>query len=163
MLHNGNHTCRDHPFTYSASHKDTAVGHKNLKFGLIGPDFDQSNVHCSCFLAQASLFLLVSFTSGFFAAIWPWWPDSRRLLWTVDGERCLLLELWEAFIQAAISKAGNSNELILCSRGNSGSYFPVAVLMRVSFIIALMVFVTALEDIFKVIDIFQIDWLSCQS
>ena len=35
MLHGGNHTCRDHPFTYSASHKDTAVGTKSLKFGLI--------------------------------------------------------------------------------------------------------------------------------
>ena len=30
-----------------------------------------------------------------------------------------------------------TNELILCSRGNSGSYLPVAVLMRASFIIAL--------------------------
>ena len=26
MHHGGNHTCRDHSFTYSASHKDTAVG-----------------------------------------------------------------------------------------------------------------------------------------
>jgi hypothetical protein len=30
-----------------------------------------------------------------------------------------------------------TNELILCNRGNSGSSFPVAVLMRASFIIAL--------------------------
>jgi hypothetical protein len=45
MLHCGNHTCGAHPFTYSACHKDTAVGTKN-------------NVHCSCFLAQASLFLI---------------------------------------------------------------------------------------------------------
>ena len=35
------------------------------------------------------------------------------------------------------SEAGNSNELILCSRGNSGSSFPVAVLLRASFVIAL--------------------------
>ena len=35
MLHGGTPTCRDHPFTYSASHKDTAVGTKILKFGLI--------------------------------------------------------------------------------------------------------------------------------
>uniref|UniRef100_A0AAZ3PVH2 Helicase C-terminal domain-containing protein n=1 Tax=Oncorhynchus tshawytscha TaxID=74940 RepID=A0AAZ3PVH2_ONCTS len=35
-------------------------------------DFHRSNVHCLCFLAQASLFfLLVSFSSGFFAAIQP--------------------------------------------------------------------------------------------
>ena len=35
ILHNGNHTCKDHLFTYSASHKDTVAGPKNLKFGLI--------------------------------------------------------------------------------------------------------------------------------
>ena len=35
-------------------------------------DFHRSNVHYSCFLAQASLFfLLVSFSSGFFATIQP--------------------------------------------------------------------------------------------
>jgi hypothetical protein len=37
MFHGGNHTCGDLPFTYSASHKDTAVRTKNLKFGLIRP------------------------------------------------------------------------------------------------------------------------------
>ena len=56
---------------------------------------------------------------------------------TVDVEMCLLLELCEAIIWATISEVGNSNELILCSRGNSGSSFPVAVLMRASLIIAL--------------------------
>ena len=56
---------------------------------------------------------------------------------SVDVEMCLLLELCEAFICAAISEAGNSNEPILCSRGISGSSFPVAVLMRGSFIIEL--------------------------
>ena len=43
----------------------------------------------------------------------------------------------EVLIWAAILEAGNANERILCSRGNSGSSFPVAVLMRDSFIIAL--------------------------
>ena len=103
-------------------------------------DFHRSNVHCSCFLAQlsvfTSLFSLVSFSSGFFAAIWPWRPDSLTLLWTVDVEMCLLLDLCEAFIWAAIYEAGNSNELILCCRGNSGSSFP-AILMRTSFITVL--------------------------
>ena len=62
-------------------------------------DFHWSNVHCSCFLAQASLFfLLVSFSRDFFAAIRPWRPDSHNLLWTVDVEICLLLEQCEAFI-----------------------------------------------------------------
>jgi hypothetical protein len=87
--------------------------------------FQRSNIHCSCFLAQESLFfILVSFSSGFFAAIRPWRPDSRNLLCTVDVEMCRLLELCEAFIWTPISEAGNSNELILCSRGNSGSSFP---------------------------------------
>ena len=51
--------------------------------------------------------------------------------------RSLLLELCEAFILAAISEAGNSNELILCIRGHSVFSFPVVVLMRARFIIAL--------------------------
>jgi hypothetical protein len=37
MLHGGNNTCEDHPFTYSASHEDKAVGTKNLTFGFIRP------------------------------------------------------------------------------------------------------------------------------
>jgi hypothetical protein len=138
MLHIGNHTCRDHPFTDSVSHKDTAVGTKHLDSSGQRTDFHRSNVHWLCFLAQASLLLLlVSFSSGLFAAIQPWRPDSRSLLWTVDVKMCLLLELCEAFIWSAISEAGHSNELILCSRGNYGSSFPVAVLMRASFIIVL--------------------------
>ena len=34
MLYGGKYTCGDHPFTYTASRKDTAVGTKNLQFGL---------------------------------------------------------------------------------------------------------------------------------
>ena len=99
-------------------------------------DFHRSNVRCSCFLAQASLFLLlVSFNSGFFAAIQKWRPDSCNLLWTVDVDMCLLLELCEAFFWAANSEAGNSNEL--CSKGNFVSSYPAGVLMRGSFIIVL--------------------------
>ena len=109
-------------------------------------DFHWSNVHCLCFSAQACLFLLlVSFSSGFLAAIWLWRPDLRSLLWTVDVEMCLLLELREAFIWAAIRGAMNYNELILCSRSNSGSSFPVVVLMRDSFIIE-PVLATALAE-----------------
>ena len=35
MLHSGNHTCRDHSFIYSASHKDTAAGTQNQTKGQI--------------------------------------------------------------------------------------------------------------------------------
>ena len=64
--------------------------------------------------------------------------DHEGLIHVVSSDQwmCMLLELGEAFIWAAISEAGHSNELILCSRGNSGSSYPVAVLMRASFIIA---------------------------
>ena len=81
MLQGGNHTCRDHPFNSSASHKDQKP---HLDSSDQRTDFYRSNAHCSCFLAHASLFLLLSFRSGFFAAIWPWRPDSLSLLWTVD-------------------------------------------------------------------------------
>jgi hypothetical protein len=69
----------------------------------------------------------------------------------------LLLELCDAFIWAAISVAGNSNELILCSGGNSGSSFTVAVLIRDSFIWLSWFLATALEETFKVIEMFRID------
>ena len=119
-------------------------------------DFHQSNVHCSCFLVQASLFLSwVCFSSGFFAT-------TCRLLWTVDVVMCLLLDLCEALIWAAISEAGNSNELIICSRGYSGSSFPVVVLMRASFIIALDGFCDCTWRNFlekKVLEMFRIDYM----
>ena len=34
MLYGGIYTCGDHPFTHTSSHKDTAVGTKNLQFDL---------------------------------------------------------------------------------------------------------------------------------
>ena len=67
--------------------------------------------------------------------------DHESLIHAVYSEQlmfmCLFFELSETFIWAVISEAGNSNELILCSRGNSGSSFSVAVLMRESFVIVL--------------------------
>ena len=43
----------------------------------------------------------------------------------------------------------------------TGSYFPFAVLMTGSFIIALDGFSTALEETYKVLEMFCIDWPSC--
>ena len=81
MLHGGNHTCGDHLFT-KTWRLEPKISNSDQR-----TDFHWSNVHCSCFLAQTSLFfLLISFSSGFFAAIRPWSPDSRSLLWTVDVE-----------------------------------------------------------------------------
>ena len=88
-------------------------------------DFHRCNVHCLCFLAQASLFLLlVSFVSGFFAAIWPWRPDSQSPLNSWCWDVSVTWALW--FIWVAISEAGNP-----ISRGNSGFSIPVVFLMRV--------------------------------
>ena len=92
------------------------------------------SIACVSWTKQVSSYYWCPF---FIATIRSWRPDSRSLLWTVDVEMCLLLELCEAFIWAAISEAGNSNELILCSNGNSGSSIPVVVPMRASFIIVL--------------------------
>ena len=62
--------------------------------------------------------------------------------------------------QLVNSEAGDSDELLLSSRGDSCSSFPGAVLMSASFIVALDGFVTALEDTFKVFAIFWTDWPS---
>lgn len=71
-------------------------------------DFQWSNVHPLSFLTQAiSLFWLYSLSSGFFAAIRPWGPDSRSFLWRVDVEACLLLKLCEASMWAPIWGAIN--------------------------------------------------------
>ena len=67
--------------------------------------------------------------------------DHEGLIHAVSSEQlmlgCVCCLNSEVFIWAAVSEAGNCDELILCSRGNSGSSFPVAVLTRASFIIAL--------------------------
>ena len=86
MLHGGKYTCGDHPFTHK-THL-TKMWLEPQISSLDSSDqrthFHQSNVHCSCFLAQASLFfLLVSFSSGLSAASQPW-TDSLSLLSAVD-------------------------------------------------------------------------------
>ena len=69
--------------------------------------------------------------------------------------------LWNIYLGCNM-KCSYSNEFILCSRGNSGSSFPVAVLMRASFNIVLDGFATALEETLKVLEIVCID-CSCHN
>ena len=93
------------------------------------PDID-----CSCFLSQASLFFLLCPLVVVFS-------DHKGLIHTVSSEqlmfRCVCYLNCVKHLFRLQSEAVNSNELILCSRCNSGSSFPVAVLKRASFIIAL--------------------------
>ena len=67
--------------------------------------------------------------------------DHEDLIHTVSSEqlmlRCVCYLNSVKHLFGLPSEAGNSNDLIPCSRVNSGSSFPVAVLMRASFIIVL--------------------------
>ena len=63
--------------------------------------------------------------------------DHEDLIHTVSSEQlmlrcvCFLISVKCLFgLQSEVQLINNSNELILCSRGNSGSSFPVEVLMR---------------------------------
>ena len=67
MLHGGNHTCGFHPFTNSASKKDTVVGNKILRPKDIFPP-----VYCPLLMflgPRKSLLLIGVLSSGFAAAI----------------------------------------------------------------------------------------------
>ena len=90
MLHGGNYTCRDHPFTYSASHKDTAVVTKNLKLGQISTGL----MSIVLFLVQASLFF---FSSGFGnLTMKTWFTQSplNSLCWDVS----VTWTLWSIYL-----------------------------------------------------------------
>ena len=75
--------------------------------------------------------------------------------------RCVCYLNSEAFIWGAISEAGNTNELLLCSRGNSWASFLVAVLMGASVIIVLDWLCNYTWRNFEVLEIFRIDCPSC--
>ena len=107
----------------------------NLDSSVHKTDFHSSDVQFLCFLAQASLFFLfITLSSGFFAAILPFRPASRNLLWTVDVETSVLLVAFNwACISGAVNRRFNSeicdsNELVIWFGGHPWSAWPLSVL-----------------------------------
>ena len=158
------YTCGDHPFTHTASHKDTAFGAKNLQFGLQNKDHfstglmsiarvswpEQISSYYWCPLVVFSLHqidhevLSPRVTSEQFMLRCAWYLNSVQHLFGLQFLRLVTLMNLSSAVEVTLGLPflWQSSLEPVSSQG-------------------LMVFATALEGTLKVLEMFCIDWPSC--